>query len=142
MKDDSDYIRETTLAYGAVMNMMDRIVSINEDWTELLDMMSDIFDEEHNNKDPEKIFDNVYQFLFRIYLRLKVNPEKRKFNIVTFEDNNVDKWVRITNYDYKTFKWAKENGFVSGITNDFIDLPLNKLNDKQIKAFSKRAERS
>jgi len=139
--DDADYIRNTTLAYGAVMNIMDRIVSINEDWTELLDMMSEVFDEEHNNKDPKAVFDNVYQFLFRIYLRLKVNPEKRKFNITTIEDDNVSKWVRITNYDYKTFKWAKENGFISGLTNDFIDIPVDKLNNNQLKAFEKRARK-
>jgi len=123
------------------MNIMDRIVSINEDWTELLDMMSEVFDEEHNNKDPKAVFDNVYQFLFRIYLRLKVNPEKRKFNITTIEDDNVSKWVRITNYDYKTFKWAKENGFISGLTNDFIDIPVDKLNNNQLKAFEKRARK-
>lgn len=139
--DDADYIRETTLAYGAVMNMMDRVVSINEDWTEILDMMSDVFDEEHNNKDPEDIFNTVYQFIFRLYLRLKINPEKRQFNIVTHEKTNTGEWFRITNYDYNTFKWAKKGGFISGITNDFIDLPLEKLNDNQIKAFEKRARK-
>ncbi len=138
--DDADYIRETTLAYGAVMNMMDRVVSINEDWTELLDMMSDVFDEEHNNKDPEDIFSTVYQFIFRLYLRLKINPEKRKFNIVTHEKTSTGEWFRITNYDYNTFKWAKKGGFISGITNDFIDLPLEKLNDNQIKAFERRVK--
>lgn len=139
--DDADYIRETTLAYGAVMNLMDRIVGVNEEWTELLDTMSDVFDEEHNNKDPEDIFSTVYQFLFRLYLRLKINPEKRPFNIVTHEKTSTGEWFRITNYDYNTFKWAKKGGFISGITNDFIDLPLEKLNDNQIKAFEKRARK-
>ena len=139
--DDADYIRETTLAYGAVMNLMDRIVGVNEEWTELLDMMSDVFDEEHNNKDPEDIFSTVYQFLFRLYLRLKIDPEKRQFNIVTHEKTSTGEWFRITNYDYNTFKWAKKGGFISGITNDFIDLPLDKLNDNQIKAFEKRARK-
>lgn len=139
--DDADYIRETTLAYGAVMNLMDRIVSVNEEWTELLDMMSDVFDEEHNNNNPEDIFSTVYQFLFRLYLRLKINPEKRQFNIVTHEKTSTGEWFRITNYDYNTFKWAKKGGFISGITNDFIDLPLEKLNDNQIKAFEKRARK-
>lgn len=136
---DADYIRETTLAYGAVMNMMDRIVAFNDKWEELLDMMSEVFEDEYKNKEPQNIFENVYQFLFRLYLRLKVNPEKRKFNTVTLEDNNVNKWVRITNYDYKTFKWAKENGFVSGLTNDFLDIPVDKLNNNQLKAFERRA---
>lgn len=138
--DDADYIRETTLAYGAVMNLMDRIVSVNEEWTELLDMMSDVFDEEHNNNNPEDVFSTVYQFLFRLYLRLKINPEKRQFNIVTHEKTSTGEWFRITNYDYNTFKWAKKGGFISGITNDFIDLPLEKLNDNQIKAFERRAK--
>lgn len=136
---DADYIRETTLAYGAVMNMMDRIVAFNDKWEELLDMMSEVFEDEYKNKEPQNIFENVYQFLFRLYLRLKVNPEKRKFNTVAIEDNNVNKWVRITNYDYKTFKWAKENGFVSGLTNDFLDIPVDKLNNNQLKAFERRA---
>lgn len=137
--DDADYIRQTTLAYGATMNLMDRIISVGEKWDDLLDMVSEIFEEEYSEKEPSKIFDTVYQFLFRLYLRVKVNPDKRKFNITTIENNNVNEWVRITNYDYKTFKWAKENKFISGITNDFIDIPLEKLNEKQIKAFKKRA---
>lgn len=136
---DADYIRETTLAYGAVMNMMDRIVAFNDKWEELLDMMSEVFEDEYKNKEPQNIFENVYQFLFRLYLRLKVNPEKREFNTVAIEDNNVNKWVRITNYDYKTFKWAKGNGFVSGLTNDFLDIPVDKLNNNQLKAFERRA---
>lgn len=137
--DDADYIRETTLAYGAVMNMMERIIAVDDSWIELSNMVSEVFEEEYKNKNPEKIFENVYQFLFRLYLRLKINPEKRKFNITTIEDNNVNKWVRITNYDYKTFKWAKENGFISGLTNDFLDIPVDKLNNNQLKAFEKRA---
>lgn len=140
--DDADYIRETTLAYGAMMNLMDRIVSLTDGWEEMLDMVSEVFEEEYHNKNPEVMFTTVYQFLFRVYLRLKTNPNKREFNVTTMGDNNVKQWVRITNYDYKTFKWAKENGFISGVTNDFIDLPLEKLNEKQIKAFKRRAERN
>lgn len=139
--DDADYIRETTLAYGAVMNLMDRIVSLAEGWEEILDMIEETFEEEYNERDPEKIFTTIYQFLFRVYLRLKTNPSKREFNITTIENNNVKEWVRITNYDFNTFKWVKENGFISGLTNDFIDIPLEKLNEKQIKAFKKKAEK-
>ena len=137
MKDDSDYIRETTLAYGAIMNMMDRIVDFGKDWDELLDMVSEVFQEEYGDKDPEKVFTTVYQFLFRLYLRLLTNPDKRRFNITSVEE----KYVRITNYDYKTFKWVKDNGFISGLSNDFVDIPLDKLNNNQINAFKKRAER-
>lgn len=139
--DDADYIRETTLAYGAVMNLMDRIVSLAEGWEEILDMIEETFEEEYNERNPEKIFTTIYQFLFRVYLRLKTNPNKREFNITTIENNNVKEWVRITNYDFNTFKWVKENGFISGLTNDFVDIPLEKLNEKQIKAFKKKAEK-
>lgn len=139
--DDADYIRETTLAYGAVMNLMDRIVSLAEGWEEILDMIEETFEEEYNERNPEKIFTTIYQFLFRVYLRLKTNPNKREFNITTIENNNVKEWVRITNYDFNTFKWVKENGFISGLTNDFVDIPFEKLNEKQIKAFKKKAEK-
>lgn len=139
--DDADYIRETTLAYGAVMNLMERIITLAEGWEEMLDMVAEVFEAEYHERKPEEIFTTTYQFLFRVYLRLKTNPNKRKFNITTMENNNVNEWVRITNYDFNTFKWAKENGFVSGLTNDFMDIPLEKLNEKQIKAFKKRAEK-
>lgn len=141
MKDDVDYIRETTLAYGAIMNMMERIVSLADGWEELLDMVSSVFEEEHKERKPEILFSTIYEFLYRLHMRLRVNPEKRTFNVTTMENDNTKQWVRITNYDYKTFRWAKDNGFIDGVANDFIDLPLEKLSEKQINAFKKRAER-
>ena len=46
--------------------------------------------------------------------------------------------AKITNYDYKTFKWAKTEGFVDTVSNDYIDLLADKLTTNQRRAFDRR----
>lgn len=134
-------IHSTSLEWGAITNLIDRISTIEEGidggWDELAIMLSDMMSEEGQSTNPEKIFFNVYQYVFRLYYRLRSNPIKREFNTLSKNKNS----FRITNYDYKTFKWAIEGGFIMSISNDYIDLPADKLTPNQIKAFKRRLEK-
>lgn len=107
-------------------------------WDELLDMIADMVDQEGQEKSPEKIFFDVYAYMFRLYHRLRSNPIERNFNQVSKIDIAGKEVYRITNYDYKTFKWARSEGFVDGISNDYIDLPADKLTTNQRRAFERR----
>lgn len=140
--DEIKDLHEISLEWGCIANLIDKIASIEEGmddhWDELLDMIADIVDKEGQIKDPAKIFFDVYGFFFRLYYRLRNNPTKRKFGVISkFESNGKD-FYRISNYDYQMFKWAKENGFADRISNDCIDMPADKLTTNQIRAFERR----
>lgn len=134
-------IHTTSLEWGAITNLIDRISNIEEKieghWDELIDMVADMVTVESENKDPASIFFSVYQYIFRLYYRLRANPIKRKFNNLS----KIKDGYRITNYDYKTFKWAVEGGFIMTISNDYIDLPVAKLTTNQIRTFERRLEK-
>ena len=134
-------IHSTSLEWGAITNIIDRISTIENNiegyWDELDNMIANIISEEGQNKDPSSIFFNVYQYMFRLYYRLRNNPHKRDFNIISKTNNG----FRLTNYDYKTFKWAMSGGFAMTISNDYIDLPMDKLTTNQARAFERRLEK-
>ena len=136
--EEIDEIHSTSLEWGAITNLVDRISDIEEKidghWDELINMVADAITEEGQSKDPASIFFSIYQFMFRLYYRLRNNPTKREFNIMSKTENG----FIIMNYDYKTFKWALINGFVMDISNDYISLPLNKMTPHQIRAFEHR----
>ena len=69
---------------------------------------------------------------------LRSNPTKRAFNIVSKIDVSGEEVYRIINYDYKTFKWANSLGIVDEISNDYIDLPADKLTTNQRRALDRR----
>lgn len=139
------------LEWGCITNLMDRICAIEDKidggWPELVEMVADAATEEGEAKtDPATLFFNLYQYLWRLYYRLKANPERRPFNIVKKSaraDNGnsayADEGYIVYNYDYATFKWLKEIGCGLYITNDWGKVPVDKLNDKQRRAFARRA---
>lgn len=135
-------VHELSLEWGCVTNLIDRIANIEEQmedhWDELLDMIADIIDEEGQEKDPARIFFDVYGFFFRLYHRLRVEPTKREFNKITSYESNGKTFFRVTNYDYKMFKWAKEAGFADAISNDCIDFLGDRLTTNQRRAFERR----
>ena len=135
-------IHSTSLEWGVITNLMDRIGNIEEKmdghWDELINMLADVVTEESQVKDPTSIFFDVYQYMFRLYYRLRENPTKRKFNQVDKITVAGKEVYRITNYDYKTFKWAKQEGFLEGVSNDYIDLPAEKLTTNQRRGFDRR----
>ena len=131
-----------SLEWGCVTNLLDRIGSIEESigghWDELMDMLADMVSEEGREEDPVKIFFVIYAFCFRLYYRLRTNPTKRAFNQIAKVTIAGKEVYRITNYDYKTFKWASANGLMDGVNNDYMDLPADKLTTNQRRAFDRR----
>lgn len=135
-------LHSVDMEWGCITNLMGKISdiadSIDGGWDELTDMLADAADDCGKEKDPSVLFFTLYQFLFRTYYRLKVNPVKQKFDQiekVTVENNE---YFRIKNYSYKMYKWAKMNGFLWRASNGFIDIPVEKLSDSQRGAFEKR----
>ena len=130
------------LEWGSVTVLIDKIAHIEEDidghWDELLDMISDVLYLEHDNQDSTEIFFTIYAFFFRLYYRLRANPTKRAFNQVSKINVAGKEVYRITNYDYKTFKWARTGGFMDGVSNDYMDLPADKLTTNHRRAFDRR----
>ena len=140
--EEIDELDNRNREWGCVANLIDKIGNLEEKidghWDELLDMVADIIDSGAQEKDPSKIFFDIYQFLFRLYYRLRTNPEKRSFNQISKTTIAGKEVYRVTNYDYKTFKWAKECGLDMNISNDCIDLPADKLTTNQRRAFDRR----
>lgn len=140
--EEIDELHTRSLEWGCVANLVDKIGEIEDKidghWDELCDMVADMIDLEGNEKDPSKIFFDIYQYCFRLYYRLRANPVKRPFNKITKTDIAGEEYYRITNYDYNTFKWAKNGGFGMTISNDYIDLPSAKLTEKHRRAFDRR----
>lgn len=131
-----------SLEWGCICNLIDKISEIEEKidghWDGLLDMITDAVDQEGQEKNPEVIFFDLYEFFFRLYYRLRSNPTKRDFNQVSKTNIAGKEVYRITNYDYKTFKWARTGGFIDGVSNDYMDLPADKLTTNQRRAFDRR----
>ena len=135
-------LHSRSLEWGCIANLIDKIGAIeegiDEHWDELLDMVADVITEEGKEKDPAKVFFDVYAFFYRLYYRLRNNPTKRTFNQVSKTNVAGKEVYRITNYDYKTFKWARNEGLSDGVSNDSIDLPADKLTTNQRRAFDRR----
>lgn len=135
-------LHDRSLEWGCVCNLIDKISDIEEKmdghWDELCNMIADVISQESQEKNPETIFFDLYEFFFRLYYRLRDNPTKRDFNQISQLDFAGKETYRITNYDYKTFKWAKTGGFIKGVGNDYIDLPADKLTTNQRRAFDRR----
>lgn len=140
--EEIDEVHTRSLEWGCVCNLIDKISDIEEKmdghWDELCDMIADTIDQEGREKNPEVIFFDVYEFFFRLYYRLRSNPTKRDFNQVDKINVAGKEVYRITNYDYKTFKWAKSGGFIEGVSNDYMDLPADKLTTNQRRALDRR----
>lgn len=128
------------LEWGCITNLMDKISDIEDKieggWPELVDMVADAVTKEGENKDPASAFFNLYQFLWRLYYRLKINPEKRPFN----QYSKVEDKYWITNYNYEALKWAMNLGATAEVDNLVIKIPEDKLNDKQQRALERRCK--
>lgn len=143
--DEINDLHQAQMEWGCITNLMDKISDLEEKidggWEELIDMVVDAVQEEMDNKSaPENIFFNLYQFFFRLYYRLKANPEKRPFNKVTKTTANGEEAFMIQNYDYTTYKWAKTLGCGDRVSNDYIYVPTIKLNDKQRRHFERKVK--
>lgn len=149
--EEIETLHNLNLEWGCITNLMDKISTLEDKieggWPELVDMVADAVDEEGENKDPASAFFNLYQFLWRLYYRLKANPEVRPFNRVTRNgtsctDGNAyyDPEFIIYNYDFTTFKWLKSIGCMDRISNEVAYVPVDKLTDKQRRALERRCK--
>ena len=139
-------LHDMDLEWGCITNLMDKISTIEESieggWPELTNMVVDAMSEEGEAKRSQAdLFFDLYQFLFRLYYRLKANQEKRPFNYVkkTQTSTGSDAFI-LYNYDYTTFKWIKSIGCGDLISNDTVIIPVDKLTDKQRQALERKAE--
>lgn len=134
-------LHDIALEWGCLTNLMDKISNVEDTieggWPELIDMVADAVTEEAGNKDPSSAFFMLYQFLWRLYYRIKVNPVKDKFN----KYSKVKDSYWIGNYDYAVLKWAVKSGFTAEIDNLTIKIPEEKLTDKQRQAFNRRCDK-
>lgn len=126
--------RQSELAWGSIANLADKISDIEENidggWDELIDVVADAMTEEGATHSTAVTFSYLFNFMYRLLSRLKANPIKRGFNQISKATTEGKEVYRITNYDYKAFKWAKSEGLIGKIEDDYIDLPSNKLSDK------------
>lgn len=131
-------IHDINVEWGCITNLLDKISdiesSIEGGWPELIDMVADAVMEESEKKDAVSAFFNLYMFLFRLYYRLKTNPNIQKFN--QYSKNGDEYWI--VNYDYTIFTWANKNGYTQEIDNLVVKIPRVKLNDKQRRALDRR----
>lgn len=132
---------QVSLEWGSITNLTTRIGDIEDKieggWPELLDMVADAITEEGENKDTEELFFRLYHFLFRLWCRVKRNPEKKPFN--QYSKQGDEYWI--TNYNYEAFKWARGLGAMDKIDNLVIKIPADKLTDKQCRALDRRCEK-
>ena len=130
----------TTEAIWDGMNrLLEKVKDISKEreWPELLSMvMTQVFDG-INMDTPETLLFDKEAYLMRICIRYETFL-KAPFNVVTLVKKNHEDYIRIGNYDYNTFVWAKKL-YDMEIGNNFIFIPYTKLNDKQIEAFKKKA---
>ena len=140
--EEIEELHTKSLEWGCVTNLINKIAELEETidghWDELLDMIADVIDQEGREPDSSKVFFDIYQFFFRLYYRLRIDPTKRSFNQISKTNISGKEVYRITNYDYKTFKWARTGGFIDGVSNDYMDLPADKLTTNQRRALDRR----
>lgn len=134
--------RQSELAWGSISNLVDKITDeegkIDGGWPELIEIIADAMTEEGSVKSTANAFASLFNFLYHVLFRLRDNPDKREFNIISKIKANDKEVYRITNYDYKAFKWARTGGFIDEVSNDFMDLPADKLTTNQRRAFDRR----
>lgn len=122
------------LEWDQIMKLVQEIDE-EDPYEAFAEMVADALEYEESNGNLHDVFYDLHSFLFRAKWRLIGNREERPFNMVS----EVDNFIRITNYDYKTYKWGKKlcNDFVS---NDIIDVPIKALSNKQLTALRSRME--
>lgn len=134
--------RQMELAWGSIDNLVVKIVEIEESieggWPELVEMVGNVLDDTNAEDDLFDLFYSLFSFMYHLLFRLKVNPAKRAFNQVSKINIAGKEVYRVTNYDYKMFKWARANKLADGISNDYIDLPEDKLTELQRREFDRR----
>lgn len=125
--------------WGGLLRLYDKVKKVSDDmeWPELMDMVNDQAMKDINqDTDADKLF-NQESFLMRLCIRYETF-KKAPFNVVAMVKKNQEDYIRIGNYDFRTYVWAKKL-YDMEIDNNFIYIPYTKLNEKQLKAFKEKA---
>ena len=125
--------------WGGLLRLYDKVKKVSDDmeWPELMDMVNDQAMKDINqDTDADKLF-NQESFLMRLCIRYETF-KKAPFNVVAMVKKNQEDYIRIGNYDFRTYVWAKKL-YDMEIDNNFIYIPYTKHNEKQLKAFKEKA---
>ena len=109
------------------------------EWDELAQTVCDALEEYDNKASKEDVFFGVFQFLYRLKLRVKHFDTKQEFNKIYQTNKDIKHeptpFIRVVNYDYKMFKWARKKGFTEYLDNNMIEFPESALDEKTLKQF-------
>lgn len=135
----------TNTVWDNIMDLAEKVSNDSErlNWNELAEMVADALDSEDKNQNNESLFFGLYQFLFRLHLRVQRMNEAQPFNKIYTET----KWlkhepvpfIRIVNYDYKTYKWAREHKQENYLDNIMIEMPESLFSEKQLASLKAKA---
>ena len=114
-----------------------KAISKEKEWPELLAMVLEQVMDGINEETPDNKLFNQEAYLMRLCIRYETF-NKAPFNIVVLTKKSHEKYIRIGNYDFKTFVWAKKV-YDMEIENNFIYIPYDKLSKSQLEAFKKKA---
>lgn len=137
---------DNQICWSYISKLLDKIDEQAErlHWDELLDKAADVFDAANKETDASRVFFEPYQYLFRLYYRVKKMDAPAPFNEVYNTKRPVNgkdqPFFRIRYYDYSTFLWARKNGFTEYLDNNMIDIPKDKLTEAQRKHFEKQVK--
>ena len=132
-------MESTEAIWDGMSRLFEKVKAISKEreWPELLSMVMDQVMDGINEETPDNKLFNQESFLMRLCLRYE-NFKKSPFNVVVLMKKDLDDYVRIGNYDFRTYMWAKKL-YDMEINNNFIYIPYTKLSEKQIKAFKEKA---
>lgn len=109
-------------------------------WDAIIDMVADAFNDS-TEMEPMDLFLTLYQFMFRLYYRLKVMDKPEPFNQITLDtrlENHRDReFFMVRNFDYKMFKWALARKFTWYMTNSWFLIPIDELSASEKHNFEK-----
>lgn len=132
-------MESTEHIWDGLLRLFEKVKAISDekDWPELLSMvMEQVMDGINEETEDNKLF-NQEAYLMRLCIRYETFL-KAPFNVVTMLNKSGEPYIRIGNYDFKTFLWAKKL-YDMEIDNNFIYIPYDKLSKQQIEAFKKKA---
>lgn len=132
-------MQSTEAIWDGMNRLFEKVKAISEEmeWPELLSMVLEQVMDGINEETPDNKLFNQESYLMRLCIRYETF-KKAPFNVVVLTKKGGDKYIRIGNYDFKTYVWAKRV-YDMEIDNNFIYIPYEKLTPKQIEAFKGKA---
>lgn len=134
---------DALLGWGTTSSLLSKAADIAEAMgrDDIVNMLSEAFDAMGKINDPARVFFDAYQFAFRVYYRMKKLAKDMPINRVTLEHRGNDDVYVITNYDYKMFLWAKNNGHGNTLTNLEFTVSPESLTPAEMRRFERRVEK-